>query len=170
EAASLWTGTAVPTWRGSLYPHWSLARGTIQWIPTTWHGWRTRSRMGNISFARTVATSRFTMTSRPTSTGSFNLSETLLRAVLCLALMRAQVWPLARTRDARQKRHMASRHLHAVMLLEEYAADDRWLTSNGWSDHPTPEAGDLPGGFALPGLVDAHSHVSFDMGSADPIP
>src|SRR5262249_59085628 len=103
EAASLWTGTAVPTWRGSLYPHWSLARGTIQWIPTTWHGWRMRSRMGNISFARTVATSRFTMTSRPASTGSFNLSETLLRAVLCLALTRAQVWPLARKRDARHK-------------------------------------------------------------------
>lgn len=60
--------------------------------------------------------------------------------------------------------------MHAVMLPEGNAAEDRWLTSNGWSERPTPEADDLPGGFALPGLVDAHSHVSFAMGSAGPIP
>ena len=61
-------------------------------------------------------------------------------------------------------------HLYAVMLPEGDAADDRWLTSNGWSDGPTPEAEDLPGGFALLGLVDAHSHVSFGMGRDGPIP
>src|SRR5262249_5527855 len=144
EAASLWTGTAVPTWRGSLYPHWSLARGTIQWILTTWHGWQRRSRMGNISFARTVATSRFTMTSRPTSTGSFNLSETLLPAVLCLAQTRAPVWPLARTRDARPQNELEA-GTFTRSCFRRGCSRRPWLTANGWSDHPTPEAGDLPG-------------------------
>jgi imidazolonepropionase-like amidohydrolase len=65
---------------------------------------------------------------------------------------------------------MADWHVHAVMLPDGDTADDRWVTPTGWSEHPTPEADDLPGGFALPGLVDAHSHVSFGMGSAGPIP
>ncbi len=60
--------------------------------------------------------------------------------------------------------------VHAVMLPDGGAADERWLTSNGWSDRPIPDAEDLPGRFALPGLVDAHSHVSFGMGSDGPIP
>ncbi len=65
---------------------------------------------------------------------------------------------------------MAGWRVHAVMLPDGDAADDCWLTSDGWSDRPIPDAEDLPGRFALPGLVDAHSHVSFGMGSDGPIP
>jgi imidazolonepropionase-like amidohydrolase len=65
---------------------------------------------------------------------------------------------------------MTDWHLQAVMLPDGDAAEDRWFTSNTWSDCPTPDAEDLPGQFALPGLVDAHSHVSFGMGSDGPTP
>jgi imidazolonepropionase-like amidohydrolase len=65
---------------------------------------------------------------------------------------------------------MADWRIHAVMLPDGDAAEDRWLTPTGWSDHSTPDAEELPGGFALPGLVDAHSHVSFGMGGDGPIP
>ena len=47
---------------------------------------------------------------------------------------------------------------------------DAWLGSEGWSDQPLEDAEDLPGRFALPGLVDAHSHVSFGAGADGPLP
>jgi imidazolonepropionase-like amidohydrolase len=61
-------------------------------------------------------------------------------------------------------------HLRAVRLPDGDAVEDAWLGSAGWSDRPVPDADDLPGGFALPGLVDAHSHVSFGAGRDGPLP
>ena len=51
-------------------------------------------------------------------------------------------------------------HLAAVPLPDGDAVADRWLDGAGWSDSPLPGAEHLPGRWALPGLVDAHSHVS----------
>jgi len=61
-------------------------------------------------------------------------------------------------------------HLRAIRLPEGDAEEDAWLSSEGWSDRPIPDADDLPGAFALPGLVDAHSHVSFGDGGDGPLP
>jgi imidazolonepropionase-like amidohydrolase len=61
-------------------------------------------------------------------------------------------------------------HLRAVQLPEGDAVVDAWLRSEGWSDRPLEIAEDLPGRFALPGLVDAHSHVSFGAGPDGPLP
>jgi imidazolonepropionase-like amidohydrolase len=65
---------------------------------------------------------------------------------------------------------MSGWHLRAVRLPDGDAEEDAWLGSEGWSDRPVPDADDLPGGFALPGLVDAHSHVSFGDGGDGPLP
>jgi imidazolonepropionase-like amidohydrolase len=65
---------------------------------------------------------------------------------------------------------MSGWHIRAVRLPDGDAAEDIWLTSGGWSDRTAPDAQDLPGRFALPGLVDAHSHVSFGDGGDGPIP
>jgi imidazolonepropionase-like amidohydrolase len=42
--------------------------------------------------------------------------------------------------------------------------EEAWLTDRGWQDEPAAAAEELPGRFALAGLVDAHSHVSFGPG------
>jgi imidazolonepropionase-like amidohydrolase len=65
---------------------------------------------------------------------------------------------------------MAAWHLRAVRLPDGDAPGDAWLTDGGWPDEPVDEAEDLPGRFALTGLVDAHSHVSFGAGDGGPIP
>ncbi len=57
----------------------------------------------------------------------------------------------------------------AVMLPDGTAAESRWLTASGWTDQRVPDAVALPGHFALAGLVDAHSHVSFSDGDGDPV-
>lgn len=44
------------------------------------------------------------------------------------------------------------------------------MTEDGWRDRPAPEAEELPGLFALPGLVDSHSHVSLRACSGGPVP
>jgi imidazolonepropionase-like amidohydrolase len=61
-------------------------------------------------------------------------------------------------------------HVRAIRLPEGDAPEDAWLSSDGWSDHTAVDADDLPGRFALPGLVDAHSHVSFGDGGDGPLP
>jgi imidazolonepropionase-like amidohydrolase len=61
-------------------------------------------------------------------------------------------------------------HVRAVPLPDGDAVQDRWLTAAGWHDEPPPGAERLPGRFALPGLVDAHSHVSFGDGGEGPVP
>ena len=65
---------------------------------------------------------------------------------------------------------MGAWHIHAVRLPDGDAVEDAWLSPEGWSDRPIPDADDLPGGFSLPGLVDAHSHVSFHDGRDGPLP
>ena len=65
---------------------------------------------------------------------------------------------------------MTSWHVRAVRLPEGDTVEDAWLGAGGWSDQAESDAEELPGGFALPGLVDAHSHVSFGDGGDGPIP
>jgi imidazolonepropionase-like amidohydrolase len=65
---------------------------------------------------------------------------------------------------------VSSWHVRAVRLPEGDAVEDAWLSSDGWSDRAVAHADDLPGHFALPGLVDAHSHVSFGDGGDGPLP
>jgi imidazolonepropionase-like amidohydrolase len=65
---------------------------------------------------------------------------------------------------------MTNWHVRAVKLPEGQAIEDSWLTGEGWSDRPVPDADELPGRFALPGFVDAHSHVSFGDGGDGPLP
>ncbi|MGH2681191.1 MAG: hypothetical protein ACRDG8_12045 [Actinomycetota bacterium] len=65
---------------------------------------------------------------------------------------------------------MTAWHLRAVRLPEGDVVEDLWLTGDGWSDRPIPDAERLPGAFALPGLVDAHSHVSFGDDGDGPVP
>ena len=65
---------------------------------------------------------------------------------------------------------MTAWHVRAVGLPDGVVFQDSWLTAEGWQDQPVPDAQDLPGRFALPGLVDAHSHVSFRLGSDGPLP
>ena len=64
---------------------------------------------------------------------------------------------------------MTSWHVRAVRLPEGGAIEDAWLGAGGWSERPESDAEDLPGRFSLPGLVDAHSHVSFGDGGDGPI-
>jgi imidazolonepropionase-like amidohydrolase len=61
-------------------------------------------------------------------------------------------------------------HVRAVRLPDGETAEDAWLTDGGWLDEPIDDAENLPGRFALTGLVDAHSHVSFGDGGGGPIP
>jgi imidazolonepropionase-like amidohydrolase len=65
---------------------------------------------------------------------------------------------------------VTSWHVRAVRLPEGDAVEDAWLSSDGWSDRAVADADELPGRFALPGLVDAHSHVSFGDGGHGPLP
>lgn len=61
-------------------------------------------------------------------------------------------------------------HLRAVRLPDGDRAEDLWLSSDGWKDHPIPSAQELPGRFVLPGFVDSHSHVSFGLAADGPVP
>jgi imidazolonepropionase-like amidohydrolase len=65
---------------------------------------------------------------------------------------------------------MTAWHVRAIRLPDGDAVEDAWLTAEGWSERPYPDAEDVPGGYALPGLVDAHSHVSFGDGGDRPLP
>jgi imidazolonepropionase-like amidohydrolase len=65
---------------------------------------------------------------------------------------------------------MTAWHARAVRLPDGDAVEDAWLTEDRWSDRAIADAEDLPGRFALPGLVDAHSHVSFGDGGDGPVP
>jgi imidazolonepropionase-like amidohydrolase len=65
---------------------------------------------------------------------------------------------------------MPSWHVRGVFLPDGVDVQERWLSRDGWHDKPVGEGQSLPGRFALPGLVDAHSHVSFAIGSHGPVP
>ena len=60
--------------------------------------------------------------------------------------------------------------VRGVFLPDGHDVQERWLSASGWRETPSADARLLPGRFALPGLVDAHSHVSFRMGSDGPVP
>lgn len=64
---------------------------------------------------------------------------------------------------------MTAWHVSATRLPEGDAAEEAWLTDAGWREQPEPGAEELPGRFALAGLVDAHSHVSFGPGVEGPV-
>lgn len=61
-------------------------------------------------------------------------------------------------------------HLRAVALPDGIDSEDMWLTGRGRQAMPIKDAEELPGRFALPGMVDCHSHVSFAPGKEGPIP
>jgi hypothetical protein len=65
---------------------------------------------------------------------------------------------------------MSGWHIGAVRLPTEMRSRMPGLSPDGWSDRPIPDADDLPGSFSLPGLVDAHRHVSFGDGGDGPLP
>ena len=56
---------------------------------------------------------------------------------------------------------VTSWHMSAIRLPEGDEVEEAWLSDAGWHEQPTSGAEDLPGRFALAGLVDAHSHVTF---------
>ncbi|HEY3231431.1 MAG TPA: amidohydrolase family protein, partial [Roseiflexaceae bacterium] len=57
-------------------------------------------------------------------------------------------------------------HIRAVRLPDGEHAEDWWIHEGRLYDQPIRGARDLPGGWALPGLVDAHAHLSLDFGGA----
>lgn len=60
-------------------------------------------------------------------------------------------------------------HLHAVRLPDGALPEERWIVDGRLTDHPAPDALDLPGGFWLPGgLVDAHVHLTMNFGRRQP--
>lgn len=60
--------------------------------------------------------------------------------------------------------------VRAVSLPDGRDVRTCWLDAAGWHQQPVPDAQPLPGRFALPGLVDAHSHVSFGACDGGPVP
>ncbi|MBK9712033.1 MAG: amidohydrolase family protein [Kouleothrix sp.] len=54
-------------------------------------------------------------------------------------------------------------HIRAVRLPDGDRAEDWWVRDGRLTDQPAPNARELPGGWMLPGLVDAHAHLSLDF-------
>ncbi|HLX34950.1 MAG TPA: amidohydrolase family protein [Candidatus Limnocylindrales bacterium] len=54
-------------------------------------------------------------------------------------------------------------------LLQDGGEGDLWIVGGSFTTHPPPAFERLPGAFALPGLVDAHAHLSLsaDHGTLD---
>jgi imidazolonepropionase-like amidohydrolase len=50
-----------------------------------------------------------------------------------------------------------------VRLPDGERAEDWWIDDGTLTDQPMPNARELPGGWVLPGLVDAHVHLSLDL-------
>jgi imidazolonepropionase-like amidohydrolase len=57
-------------------------------------------------------------------------------------------------------------HLRAVRLPDGDRPEDWWAADGQWIDHPIEGAHDLPGRFVLPGLVDAHAHLTLDFNNS----
>jgi len=55
-------------------------------------------------------------------------------------------------------------HLRAVLLPEGADPVDLWVADGRLTTEPQARAEPLPGGWVLPGLVDAHAHLSIDTG------
>jgi hypothetical protein len=43
---------------------------------------------------------------------------------------------------------MTAWHVRAIRLPDGDAVEDAWLTAEGWSERPYPDAEDVPGGYA----------------------
>src|SRR3569832_1913980 len=54
-------------------------------------------------------------------------------------------------------------HLRAVRLPDRAAPEDWWIADGRLTDTPVSNARELPGGWVLPGLADAHVHLSMDF-------
>src|SRR4051812_4069673 len=54
-------------------------------------------------------------------------------------------------------------HIRAVRLPDGDRAEDWWIHNGRLIDQPVPNARELPGGWMLPGLADAHVHLSLDF-------
>jgi hypothetical protein len=50
-----------------------------------------------------------------------------------------------------------------VRLPDGERAEDWWIVDGRLTEQPAPNARDLPGGWVLPGLADAHVHLSLDF-------
>ncbi len=59
---------------------------------------------------------------------------------------------------------MTSHHIHAIRLPGGDRAEDWWIRDGLWSTTPVEGAITLPGRYAIVGMVDAHTHLSMDMG------
>ena len=54
-------------------------------------------------------------------------------------------------------------HIRAVRLPDGDHAEDWWIQDGRLTDQPVANARELPGGWVLPGLADAHVHLSLDF-------
>src|SRR3954449_6113157 len=54
-------------------------------------------------------------------------------------------------------------HIRAVRLPFGEQVEEWWVCDGILHDEPVPGAIDLPGGWVLPGLVDAHAHLTLDF-------
>ena len=57
-------------------------------------------------------------------------------------------------------------HVRAVRLPDGDRPEEWWVADGRWQEHLAAGAADLPGGFALPGLVDAHAHLTLDFNNS----
>jgi imidazolonepropionase-like amidohydrolase len=55
-------------------------------------------------------------------------------------------------------------HIHTIRLPDGDRAEDWWICDGHWSQTPVADAVTLPGRYAISGMVDAHTHLSMDMG------
>jgi imidazolonepropionase-like amidohydrolase len=54
-------------------------------------------------------------------------------------------------------------HIRAVRLPYGVRTEDWWIVNGRLTDQPAPDARELPGGWVLPGLADAHVHLTLDF-------
>jgi imidazolonepropionase-like amidohydrolase len=54
-------------------------------------------------------------------------------------------------------------HIRAVRLPDGERAEDWWIEDGRLLDHAIPDTQELPGDWVLPGLVDAHAHLTLDF-------
>jgi imidazolonepropionase-like amidohydrolase len=54
-------------------------------------------------------------------------------------------------------------HIRAVRLPDGDHVEDWWIQDGRLTDQPAANARELPGGWVLPGLADAHVHLSLDF-------
>lgn len=58
---------------------------------------------------------------------------------------------------------MNALRLAATVLPDGTGPSDLWTSAGRFTTEPQPDAEDVPGRYVLPGLVDAHAHLTIDM-------